>query len=118
MPERVQSKVALVVGGGQSPGDGLGNDRATSILLAREGARLLGALSRRVPGETRRPRRGPDAWWRGRTSLQWRTRVKSRSVADPGANRSCEHGSNRYPVLSASSVAVRRKLSAVGPCAP
>jgi NAD(P)-dependent dehydrogenase (short-subunit alcohol dehydrogenase family) len=41
MPDRVQSKVALVVGGGQSPGEGLGNGRATSILLAREGAHVL-----------------------------------------------------------------------------
>jgi NAD(P)-dependent dehydrogenase (short-subunit alcohol dehydrogenase family) len=41
MPGRVSGKVALVVGGGQSPGEGLGNGRATSILLAREGARVV-----------------------------------------------------------------------------
>ncbi len=41
MAGRVSGKVALVVGGGQSPGEGLGNGRATSILLAREGARVL-----------------------------------------------------------------------------
>jgi NAD(P)-dependent dehydrogenase (short-subunit alcohol dehydrogenase family) len=41
MPGRVSGKVALVVGGGQSPGEGLGNGRATAILLAREGARVM-----------------------------------------------------------------------------
>jgi NAD(P)-dependent dehydrogenase (short-subunit alcohol dehydrogenase family) len=41
MPGRVSGKVALVVGGGQSPGEGLGNGRATAILLAREGARVV-----------------------------------------------------------------------------
>jgi NAD(P)-dependent dehydrogenase (short-subunit alcohol dehydrogenase family) len=41
MPGRVDGKVALIVGGGQSPGEGLGNGRATAILLAREGARVV-----------------------------------------------------------------------------
>jgi NAD(P)-dependent dehydrogenase (short-subunit alcohol dehydrogenase family) len=41
MPGRVEGKVALIVGGGQSPGEGLGNGRATSILLAREGAGVV-----------------------------------------------------------------------------
>jgi NAD(P)-dependent dehydrogenase (short-subunit alcohol dehydrogenase family) len=41
MAGRVEGKVALIVGGGQSPGEGLGNGRATSILLAREGARVI-----------------------------------------------------------------------------
>jgi NAD(P)-dependent dehydrogenase (short-subunit alcohol dehydrogenase family) len=37
---RVEGKVALVVGGGQTPGVTIGNGRATAILLAREGARV------------------------------------------------------------------------------
>lgn len=41
MPDRVAGKVALIVGGGQTPGETLGNGRATAILLAREGARVL-----------------------------------------------------------------------------
>ncbi len=41
MAGRVDGKVALIVGGGQSPGEGLGNGRATSLLLAREGARVV-----------------------------------------------------------------------------
>ena len=41
MAGRVEGKVALVVGGGQTPGEGVGNGRATAILLAREGARVM-----------------------------------------------------------------------------
>jgi NAD(P)-dependent dehydrogenase (short-subunit alcohol dehydrogenase family) len=39
---RLQGKVAVVVGAGQTPGDEIGNGRATALLFAREGARLLG----------------------------------------------------------------------------
>jgi NAD(P)-dependent dehydrogenase (short-subunit alcohol dehydrogenase family) len=38
---RLQGKNAIIVGGGQTPGDTIGNGRATSILFAREGARVL-----------------------------------------------------------------------------
>src|SRR3954453_6201806 len=41
MPGRVADKVAIVVGGGQQPGETIGNGRATAVLLAREGARVL-----------------------------------------------------------------------------
>jgi NAD(P)-dependent dehydrogenase (short-subunit alcohol dehydrogenase family) len=41
MAGRVQDKVALIVGGGQTPGETMGNGRATAILLAREGARIF-----------------------------------------------------------------------------
>ncbi len=41
MPGRVANKVALVVGGGQTPGETIGNGRATALLLAREGARVV-----------------------------------------------------------------------------
>lgn len=34
-------KVAVVVGAGQTPGETIGNGRATALLLAREGARVL-----------------------------------------------------------------------------
>jgi NAD(P)-dependent dehydrogenase (short-subunit alcohol dehydrogenase family) len=37
----VAGKVALVVGGGQTAGETIGNGRATAIVLAREGARVL-----------------------------------------------------------------------------
>jgi len=41
MTGRLAEKVAIVVGAGQTPGDTIGNGRATSILFAREGARVL-----------------------------------------------------------------------------
>jgi NAD(P)-dependent dehydrogenase (short-subunit alcohol dehydrogenase family) len=41
MAGRVEGKVAVVVGGGQTPGETIGNGRATALLLAREGARVV-----------------------------------------------------------------------------
>src|SRR5262249_55490221 len=38
---RLQNKVAMVPGAGQTPGDTIGNGRATAILYAREGARVV-----------------------------------------------------------------------------
>jgi NAD(P)-dependent dehydrogenase (short-subunit alcohol dehydrogenase family) len=38
---RLQDKVAIVVGAGQTPGETIGNGRATAILFAREGAKVL-----------------------------------------------------------------------------
>jgi len=37
---RLKDKVAIVVGAGQTPGETIGNGRATAILFAREGARV------------------------------------------------------------------------------
>jgi NAD(P)-dependent dehydrogenase (short-subunit alcohol dehydrogenase family) len=37
---RLKDKIAIVVGAGQTPGDTIGNGRATAILFAREGARV------------------------------------------------------------------------------
>lgn len=39
--KRLDGKVAVVIGAGQSPGEGLGNGRAAAIRFAREGARVL-----------------------------------------------------------------------------
>lgn len=41
MSGRVSGKVAIVVGGGQTPGETIGNGRATVALLAREGATVV-----------------------------------------------------------------------------
>jgi NAD(P)-dependent dehydrogenase (short-subunit alcohol dehydrogenase family) len=41
MGERLAGKSAIVVGGGQTPGATIGNGRATALLFAREGARVL-----------------------------------------------------------------------------
>ena len=38
---RLKDKVAIVVGAGQSPGEGIGNGRATAMTFAREGAKVL-----------------------------------------------------------------------------
>jgi NAD(P)-dependent dehydrogenase (short-subunit alcohol dehydrogenase family) len=40
MGRRVEGKAAIVVGGGQTPGQTVGNGRATAIVLGREGARV------------------------------------------------------------------------------
>ena len=41
MAGRLDGKVAIVTGAGQTPGDTIGNGRATALLFAREGARIL-----------------------------------------------------------------------------
>jgi len=46
-PKRLEGKVAVVMGAGQSPGEGLGNGRAAAMRFAREGARVL-AVDRRI----------------------------------------------------------------------
>ena len=38
---RLEGKIAVIVGAGQSPGEGLGNGRATALRFAREGAKVL-----------------------------------------------------------------------------
>ena len=38
---RLQGKTAIIIGAGQSPGEGMGNGRATALRFAREGARIL-----------------------------------------------------------------------------
>jgi NAD(P)-dependent dehydrogenase (short-subunit alcohol dehydrogenase family) len=41
MAKRLAGKTAIIVGGGQQPGETVGNGRATAITFAREGAKLL-----------------------------------------------------------------------------
>ena len=41
MSGRLADKVAVIVGGGQTPGQTIGNGRATAMLFAREGARVV-----------------------------------------------------------------------------
>ncbi|GAG07324.1 unnamed protein product, partial [marine sediment metagenome] len=41
MSGRLQDKVAIVVGAGQTPGETIGNGRATAVLFAREQARVM-----------------------------------------------------------------------------
>lgn len=41
MGDRLAGKVAVVVGGGQTPGETIGNGRATAIVFAQQGARVI-----------------------------------------------------------------------------
>ncbi|MGB4863827.1 MAG: SDR family NAD(P)-dependent oxidoreductase, partial [Tepidiformaceae bacterium] len=41
MADRVRDKVAVIFGAGQTPGETIGNGRATALLLAAEGAKVL-----------------------------------------------------------------------------
>ncbi|MDX1514235.1 MAG: SDR family NAD(P)-dependent oxidoreductase [Gammaproteobacteria bacterium] len=41
MPRRLESKVAVVVGAGQTPGETIGNGRATALAFARDGALVV-----------------------------------------------------------------------------
>ncbi len=38
---RLRNKIAIVIGAGQSPGEGMGNGRATVLRFAQEGAGVL-----------------------------------------------------------------------------
>lgn len=51
MPRRVEGKIAIVIGAGQTPGDTIGNGRATAISLAREGAKIVVADQDSVSGQ-------------------------------------------------------------------
>ena len=44
MAGRVAGKVAVVFGGGQTPGQTVGNGRATAMVLAREGAHVTWSI--------------------------------------------------------------------------
>ena len=41
MTKRLEGKMAVVIGAGQTPGDTIGNGRAMSVLFARQGAKVL-----------------------------------------------------------------------------
>ena len=43
---RLRDKIAVVIGAGQSPGEGLGNGRATCLRFAQEGAKVLAVDNR------------------------------------------------------------------------
>ncbi len=47
MGDRLKDKVAIVAGAGQVPGETIGNGRATAILFAREGAKVM-LVDRRI----------------------------------------------------------------------
>ena len=50
-PMRLKGKTAVVIGAGQSPGEGMGNGRATVLRFAQEGARVLAVDNRLASAE-------------------------------------------------------------------
>src|SRR6478736_4176795 len=48
---RLRDKVAIVVGAGQSPGEGMGNGRATVMRFVQEGAKVLAVDSNLASAE-------------------------------------------------------------------
>jgi NAD(P)-dependent dehydrogenase (short-subunit alcohol dehydrogenase family) len=47
----LKDKVAVVIGAGQSPGEGMGNGRATVVRFAQEGAKVLAVDNRLASAE-------------------------------------------------------------------
>lgn len=50
--KRLENKVAIIIGAGQSPGEDLGNGRATTMRFAQEGAKLLAVDLNRESAQT------------------------------------------------------------------
>ena len=48
---RLKDKIAIVVGAGQSPGEGIGDGRATVLRFAQEGAKVLAVDNRLTSAE-------------------------------------------------------------------
>jgi NAD(P)-dependent dehydrogenase (short-subunit alcohol dehydrogenase family) len=70
MTRRVEGKVAVVVGAGQTPGETVGNGRAIAQLLAREGASVLcvdrhGARAEETAGIIAAEEKGAASWLAG-----------------------------------------------------
>ena len=62
MADRLVGKMAVVVGAGQTPGETIGNGRATAMTLAREGA-LVAVADRRL--ESAQDTASMDRTWNG-----------------------------------------------------
>jgi NAD(P)-dependent dehydrogenase (short-subunit alcohol dehydrogenase family) len=57
---RLEGKIAIVVGAGQSPGEGIGNGRATTLRFVQEGAKVL-AVDRALAAAEETTRLAADA---------------------------------------------------------
>jgi NAD(P)-dependent dehydrogenase (short-subunit alcohol dehydrogenase family) len=62
---RLRDKVAIVVGAGQSPGEGMGNGRATALTFAREGAKIFCVDHNLASAQETVDRRDLAGRWRG-----------------------------------------------------
>ena len=79
---RLSGKIAVVVGAGQSPGEGIGNGRATVLRFVQEGAKVLAVdrdlAARRVTRDGRPVHLGPTEFRLLHHFLQHPHRVFSR----------------------------------------
>jgi NAD(P)-dependent dehydrogenase (short-subunit alcohol dehydrogenase family) len=86
MAGRLDGKVAIVTGAGQTPGDTIGNGRATALLFAREGARVLvvdrDETSARETEEKIRAAGGEAAAFRGDVTRSEDCRAMTRTCSD------------------------------------
>src|SRR5271154_1090435 len=48
---RLEGKIAVIIGAGQSPGEGMGNGRATCLRFAQEGAKVMAVDNRLISAE-------------------------------------------------------------------
>ena len=82
---RLQGKIAVVVGAGQSPGEGIGNGRATVLRFAREGARVL-AVDRDLAAAAETAGASCDEWEGGKGAvgpfLAWCTSRRPDDLTD------------------------------------
>ena len=93
---RLQDKIAIVVGAGQSPGEGMGNGRATVLRFAQEGAKVLAVDNNLASAE--------ETAAMARQARRRLRRVRGRrhprgDVAGDGRSGAAALGPHRHPAL-------------------
>src|SRR5438067_1228707 len=81
---RLKDRVAIVVGAGQTPGETMGNGRATSLLFAREGAKLVLADRNLTSAEETRAATGMVAYKTSQAALNALTQTLAMANARYG----------------------------------
>ena len=91
---RLKDRVAIVVGAGQSPGEGIGNGRATALTFAREGARVLCVDHNLASAQETVDMIGAD----GGTAAAFKADVtRNAELAGHGSGRAHPLGPHRHP---------------------
>src|SRR5215831_14538485 len=91
---RLAGKVAVIIGAGQSPGEGIGNGRATTLRFAQEGAKIL-AIDRLIASAEET---AAMATKQGSECVPFAADVtKDRDACRGNGGRSRTLGSHRYP---------------------